>query len=71
MGSAAGSEAPELEVRWGLWRVQRSAVLLTLVLYTAVPLKSLGALSPSWPLQGLAQASAADCRTPHQGGWRL
>lgn len=32
MGLAAGSEAPELEVRWGLWWVQHLAVILTLVL---------------------------------------
>lgn len=32
MSLAAGSEAPELEVRWGLWWVQHLAVILTLVL---------------------------------------
>lgn len=54
-------------------------VILTLVLlfvgmslYAVVTPEVTGKqLVSPWPLQGPAQASAVDCRTPRQGGWRL
>lgn len=72
MGLAAGSEAPEPEVRQGLRWVWHVAAILTLALLfmgvssQAVTLKSLGA-----PELLSAQASAVDCQTPRQEGWTL
>lgn len=73
-------EAPELEVRQGPVAIHGSrTVVLTLVLLIcgnlpyAVVIPEVTREQPGspWPLQGLAQASAEDCRTPHPGGWRL
>lgn len=72
-----------LQVRWGLLLIHGiplgCTVILTLVLLLVglCLMQLLHWKSPRsswalpWPLQGPAQASAVDCRTPRQVGWRL
>ena len=71
-----GGEAPELQVRRGCGGC---AVILTLVLlFVGISFTQLlywkspgSSWALPWPLQGPAQASAVDYRTPRRAEWRL